>query len=164
MTEILAAVSALALGLAAVGLFGLISYAVAQRTREFGVRLALGAHPRTITSGVIREALALTLGGLALGFASSIPIALILSDGLLPTISWLDPVPAVAVGLVLITVAVLASLARADECSDSIRCGRFDRSDVRRSGADDIPVHLGRLLPPDAPSLVDRAEHPAVRD
>ena len=77
------------------------------------MRLALGAHPRTITSGVIREALALTLGGLALGFASSIPIALILSDGLLPTISWLDPVPAVAVGLVLITVAVLASLAPA---------------------------------------------------
>ena len=110
ITQALAAVSLIALVLSAVGLFALMSYSVSQRTNEFGIRIALGAHPRKIALGVLRNALALTAVGTGIGIAASIPISLILSDAVLRTISWRDPGPTAAVAAVLLVVAALATL------------------------------------------------------
>ena len=91
----------------------MMSYSVAQRTNEFGVRLVLGAHPRTVTSGVLRESLAVTLTGTVAGLVAAIPMAGLLGDSLLATISWRDPVPSAVVAVVLVAVGVLATLAPA---------------------------------------------------
>jgi ABC-type antimicrobial peptide transport system permease subunit len=64
--------SALALGLAIVGLYGVLSFGVAQRRREFGVRLSLGASPGAVRSMVLKEGLALTAIGVIAGVAGAI--------------------------------------------------------------------------------------------
>lgn len=99
--------------LSAVGLFALMSYSVSQRTNEFGIRLALGAHPRNITSGVMRESMAVTLAGTALGLVAAIPIASVLGEGVLSSISWRDPVPPAIVAGLLVAVGFVATLAPA---------------------------------------------------
>ena len=60
-----------ALLLAAVGLYGLISYSVAQRTREIGIRVALGARPGQVTGPIVREGLRLAMFGIAIGLAGA---------------------------------------------------------------------------------------------
>lgn len=110
IAEALAAVSLIALVLSAVGLFALMSYSVSQRTSEFGIRIALGAHPRRIALGVLRQSLGLTLTGTIIGVAAALPIAAILADGVLSTISWHDPVAPVAVAAILLVVSILATL------------------------------------------------------
>jgi predicted lysophospholipase L1 biosynthesis ABC-type transport system permease subunit len=62
----------LALGLACVGLYGVMSYAVVRRTSEIGVRMALGARPGSILSGILRESLRLVCAGLVVGFPLAI--------------------------------------------------------------------------------------------
>ncbi len=96
-----------ALALAALGVFGVLSYAVSQRSRELGVRLALGALPRDVLRMVLAEAVRLVALGLAIG----IPAALLLSRslqsllfGLTPT----DPATMASVVLVLGAAALLA--------------------------------------------------------
>jgi putative ABC transport system permease protein len=68
---LLASFGVLAVILAAAGIYGVVSYTVAQRTREIGVRLALGARPQSVLRSVLRHGLTLTLVGLALGIAAS---------------------------------------------------------------------------------------------
>ena len=111
ITEALAAVSLIALVLSAIGLFALMSYSVSQRTSEFGIRIALGAHPARIAAGVLRQSLMLTLTGTIIGVAAALPIAAILADAVMTTISWRDPGPAAAVATVLLVVSTLATLA-----------------------------------------------------
>jgi putative ABC transport system permease protein len=110
ITDGLSVVSLIALVLSAVGLFALMSYSVSQRTNEFGIRLALGAVPRNITSGVLRESLALTLTGTALGLVAAIPVASVLNDAILSSISLRDPVPTATVAILLVVVGVIATL------------------------------------------------------
>ena len=127
ITQALAAVSLIALVLSAVGLFALMSYSVSQRTNEFGIRIALGAHPGRLALGVLRNALALTAVGTTVGIAASIPITLILSDGVLRTISWRDPGPSAAVAAALLVVAALATL------SPTSRAWRIDPVEALRA-------------------------------
>jgi predicted permease len=97
-----------ALFLAAVGIYGVLSYAVTQRQREMGIRSALGASPRDILVLVLREGLALALIGCALGVAG----ALLLSRGLaslLHQVSPTDPGTFLGVAALLLGVAFLAS-------------------------------------------------------
>ena len=127
ITQALAAVSLIALVLSAVGLFALMSYSVSQRTSEFGIRIALGAHPGRIALGVLRNALALTAVGTLIGIAASIPITLILSEGVLRTISWRDPGPSLTVAAALLAVAALATL------SPTSRAWRVDPVEALRA-------------------------------
>ncbi len=96
-----------ALLLAAIGIYGLIAYAVEQRTQDFGVRLALGAEPSQIRTMVVRQGLWLALAGVALGLAAAWTLAHFI-EGLLFGVNPRDPVAFVAVPLVLAIVAALA--------------------------------------------------------
>ena len=94
--------------LAAIGLYGLISYSVAQRTREIGIRVALGARPAQVMAPVIREGMTLASIGVALGLACALAATKLISSylfGVGPT----DPLTFTAVATTLLIVAFLAS-------------------------------------------------------
>jgi putative ABC transport system permease protein len=97
----------LALVLAAVGIYGVMSYAVTQRTQEIGIRMALGASATDVLKLIIKNGLTLTLIGVLIGVAGAIALTRLLATmlfGVTPT----DSLTFVAVSLVLIVVALLA--------------------------------------------------------
>jgi putative ABC transport system permease protein len=96
-----------ALALAAAGIYGVLSYTVTERTREIGVRLALGAQRRNVLSLIVRHGLKLTLTGIGLGVLMALPVTRLLTN-LLYGISSRDPSIFLGVALVLIVVALLA--------------------------------------------------------
>jgi putative ABC transport system permease protein len=97
----------LALILAAVGVYGVLSYSVAQQTHEIGIRMALGAQPSTVLKLVVGEGLKLAAAGLIVGLIGAVLGARVLSS-LLFSVSTYDPVTFVGVSLVLIVAAALA--------------------------------------------------------
>jgi predicted permease len=97
----------LALVLAVVGVYGVMAYAVARRTREIGIRTALGARPATVLRMILREGLTMTLGGAALGFLLALGIGRALS-GMLYQVSPMDPVAFTLAPTVLVATALLA--------------------------------------------------------
>jgi putative ABC transport system permease protein len=107
-TGLFAAFAALALLLAAVGVYGVISYSVAQRTQEIGVRMALGARRRQVLGQVVGQAAALAAVGLAAGLAGALALTRLLAS-LLFEVSATDPATFAAVPLLLVGVAVLAA-------------------------------------------------------
>ncbi|MGH9160137.1 MAG: FtsX-like permease family protein, partial [Vicinamibacteraceae bacterium] len=109
MTTLLSLFSAVALILAAVGIFGLLSFAVAQRTHEIGIRIALGASPRTLVESVGRDALVLITIGLAIGIGGALALTRVL-EAQLYGVSATDPVTFTIVALVLGGTALMASL------------------------------------------------------
>ena len=106
-TALLGAFGGLALVLAAVGLFGVMGFSVARRSREFGLRIALGARPRVVLRQVLGEAAKLVTAGLALGLAGALVAARVLSS-LLYEISPTDTLTYVCVALVLTAAAFAA--------------------------------------------------------
>jgi putative ABC transport system permease protein len=98
----------LALLLAAVGLYGVLSYTVAQRTAEIGLRMALGAQASTVVRGVLRSALGLAAIGIALGLAGALGVTRFLSSFLFG-VSPMDPATFAAVAVLLILVTSVAS-------------------------------------------------------
>jgi ABC-type antimicrobial peptide transport system permease subunit len=104
----LAIAGSMALVLGIIGIYGVISYAVSQRTREIGIRLALGAHRTELRWMFVRSALALTGVGLAIGIATAATLMQGMKS-LLFGISPLDPLTYIAVPLVLTAAAALAS-------------------------------------------------------
>jgi putative ABC transport system permease protein len=100
--------AALALALAAVGLYGVVSYAATQRTHEIGVRMALGAERKEVIRLVVAQGFKLTLMGIALGIAGAFLLTRFLSS-LLYGVTSTDPSTFVAVSLLLAAVALLAS-------------------------------------------------------
>jgi ABC-type antimicrobial peptide transport system permease subunit len=98
----------LALLLAALGLYGVVSYSVAQRTHEFGVRMALGAGATNVRSLVLRDAAKLAGAGAAIGAAAGLALARLLSGALFGVRAW-DPAIAVSVCVALAAVVAAAS-------------------------------------------------------
>jgi putative ABC transport system permease protein len=98
----------LALGLAAVGLYGVKSYLVTRRTREIGIRMALGARPRDILWMVVGQGLGLTAVGLAIGLVLSVAVGFVLT-GWLYQVHALDPLTFTVAPLVLGTAALVAA-------------------------------------------------------
>jgi len=106
-TTLIALFAGLALLLAAVGIYGVISYSVAQRTHEIGVRLAVGARPRDVLVLVIRQGMMLTLAGTAIGIGAAFGLTRLLTS-LLFHVSATDPLTFVGVATLLAAVALLA--------------------------------------------------------
>lgn len=100
--------AAAALLLAAVGLYGVIAYGVSQRVHEIGIRLALGAGAADVQRLVIREGVALTLVGLAVGAAAAVALSGLLRRQLYG-VSPADPATYVGIGALLVVVAIAAS-------------------------------------------------------
>ena len=100
--------SALALLLSVVGIFGVMSYAVSQRTREIAIRMALGATRGEVLRLVLQESIGVTMLGVAIGLAGALAMSRIMA-GYVYGISSTDPLTFVAAPLVLIVAALLAS-------------------------------------------------------
>jgi len=117
--NLLSLLSTIGLLLAAMGLYGVLAYSVAQRTREFGVRVAMGAKPRDIQTLILRESARLTLTGTAAGLVlAAISTRIVAKEiyGLSP----LDPLTFGGVGLLLFAVALVAT------CIPAIRAARVN--------------------------------------
>ncbi len=124
---LLSAFAGLALVLAAVGLYGVISYSVAQRTREIGIRVAMGATRKQVLSMIMGQGLRLAAIGLAIGQV----LALMLNHalrGLLVGVSITDPATLVVTAVTLLTVAALACYVPARRAArvDPMEALRFD--------------------------------------
>src|SRR5438046_2641371 len=99
---------ALALGLAVVGVYGVKAYSVARRTREIGIRMALGAQAGAVLRMIMREGSIMLVRGVAIGMLLAIATAKILS-GILYEVHALDPIAFTVAPLVMITAALIAT-------------------------------------------------------
>jgi ABC-type antimicrobial peptide transport system permease subunit len=104
---LLACFAGLALGLAAIGIYGVMSYLVSQGTRELGIRLALGAAPRRLLLLVIRQGMTVALAGLVVGLAGAFVLTRFM-NALLFGVRATDPLTFIVVPAVLGGVALLA--------------------------------------------------------
>jgi putative ABC transport system permease protein len=108
--------SALALALATIGVYGVLAYAVAERSRELGIRMALGAAPAAVLRLVMMSAARVALPGLAIGLALSVAATRVLS-GFLYQVRPGDPATLIGASIVLLVVALLAALVPARRAS-----------------------------------------------
>jgi len=108
MLALIGVFAGVALVLAALGLYGVTSYSVRQRTREFGVRLALGAGDGDLVRSVLSQGMILSLTGIAIGVGASFALTRILVSQLVGVSSF-DPITFLSVPVLLLTVAVVAT-------------------------------------------------------
>jgi putative ABC transport system permease protein len=111
LPRVLSGFAAFALLLAAIGIYGVIAYSTTRRTREFGLRLAVGAQPRDVSRLVLRDGLILTLAGSAIGGVSAVILSQVLKQQLqaqLFRVEATDPATFLGVVAVLAAVSLLA--------------------------------------------------------
>ena len=116
----------LALALAAIGLYGVMSYSVSQRTREIGIRMALGAGQQDVRRMIVRQGLWLAVAGVVVGLTASLALARLVTN-LLFGVSGADPVTFLAVPAMLLAVAGVATLLPA------LRASRVDPVEALRT-------------------------------
>jgi putative ABC transport system permease protein len=124
--SLLAIFAVLATSLSAAGVYGVISYSVAQRTREIGIRMALGARAREVTSMVLRDAVKLALIGVVIGITAALLLTRYIA-GMLYGVGQRDPVTFIAVTVLITVVALVASTVPA------LRASRVDPLIAMRS-------------------------------
>jgi putative ABC transport system permease protein len=105
---LLAAFAAIALALAAVGIYGVLAYLVSQRTQEIGVRLAIGADRSEVLRMILRQGLTLAVGGVAVGVVAAFLLTRLMQS-LLYEVQPADPATFVAVPIILLAVSLIAS-------------------------------------------------------
>lgn len=115
-TFLLSCFAVIALALAAIGMYGLLSYMVVQRTREIGLRMALGAQRGDVLRMIVRRGLRLTVTGVALGVTASALLARLIS-GMLFHVQPIDPLTFAATAALLLIVSIVASSAPAFRAS-----------------------------------------------
>ena len=126
LLALLATFAAIALLLASVGIYGVISYSVSQRTREIGIRMALGAKQRDILTSIVGHGAMLAIAGVALGTIASFFLTRFIAN-LLFGVTGADPLTFCGVAIVLAAVALAASFlpalrgSRADPLA-ALRC------------------------------------------
>jgi ABC-type antimicrobial peptide transport system permease subunit len=125
-TRLLTIFAMVALFLGASGIYGVLAYSIAQRTREIGIRKALGARPGQVVQMVVRQGMVPVFAGLAVGAASSVLVGRAIA-GLLHGVSPLDPATYLGVTVLLGVVAVTACFAPA------VRAVRLDPLTALRS-------------------------------
>jgi ABC-type antimicrobial peptide transport system permease subunit len=123
---VVSAVGGVALLLAGVGLYGVIAYSVSRRTREIGIRVALGARPATVMSLILRQGLTVALVGLAAGALLAVVATRALA-GMLYGVGLADPIAWGMAAAALLTAALVANLLPAR------RAARVDPSVALRS-------------------------------
>ena len=107
-TMLLGIFATLALVLSAVGIYGVMSYSVAQRTREIGIRMALGAQRSDVLKMTVKQGVKLVVAGVAIGLVSAFVLTRVMAS-LLFGVSATDPTTFISISAVLLVVAVLAS-------------------------------------------------------
>lgn len=125
-TTLLGVFAGIALCLAAIGLYGVMAFSVAQRTREIGLRMALGAEQARVLRGVLREGLLLASCGIVLGLASALALQRVIA-GMLYSVEGSDPPTLAAVALLMVLAAAVAVLVPAR------RATRIDPMEALRS-------------------------------
>jgi ABC-type antimicrobial peptide transport system permease subunit len=105
---LLALFAAVALALAAIGVYGVISFAAGQRTKEIGLRVALGASPASVVRLVVGQGLAIALGGLVVGLAGALAATRLMSS-MLYDVAPSDPLTFAGIVVLLVATVLLAS-------------------------------------------------------
>jgi ABC-type antimicrobial peptide transport system permease subunit len=105
---LLATFAGLALILSTIGIYGVIAYLVAGRTREIGIRMALGADRRAVARLVLRGAVKLALLGVLIGLVSAVALTRLMAN-MLYGVSPIDPLTYLAISVLLLLVALAAS-------------------------------------------------------
>ena len=126
-SALLALFAIAALALAVTGIFGVMSYAVAERTREIGIRMALGAHAAGVLRTIVGRAVTLALVGTAIGVAGALAVGGVIRNQLFG-VNVIDPPTLIAVAVVLLTSAAAASFLPAR------RAARLDPGTTLRHG------------------------------
>jgi ABC-type antimicrobial peptide transport system permease subunit len=108
-TDMLTLFAAVALMLSAVGIYGLVSYSVTRRTRELGIRMALGANAMAVVRMVLGQSLRISAIGMAIGLAAALAVARLIASQLYG-VGATDPVTFVGMPVFLMVVALLATL------------------------------------------------------
>jgi len=125
-TWLFGAFGLVALVLAAVGLYGVMAFLVTQRTREIGIRLALGGQPGRVLRRVMREGLLMTAAGVVIGLLAALSLSQLVS-GMLFGVEPTDPPTYAGIALLLLTAALVASYAPARRATrvDPVEILRF---------------------------------------
>jgi ABC-type antimicrobial peptide transport system permease subunit len=116
LLALIGAFAGLALALASLGLYGVISFSANQRTREIGVRVTLGASPRHVVRLILGQGLAVTLAGIGLGLAGATAVTRVVGSFLVG-LSATDPMTFAAATALLLAMAIVASLVAARRAS-----------------------------------------------